>query len=240
MAAKIYPIKLATVFQCDYSHNVLNTRFGEKIDTAILSFLIFDGKNLVLFDTGQRRTAIRGDPNLNMIGDAPRCYREKFDALGIGFDRVTHIVLSHLHWDHIENNDLFPYAKVYIQRSEMAYAAAPEYDLYYENEDIGRLLIDDYHRIEYLDGDYQLTPNIRLVLMGGHTPGSQGALITTPQGVVGLPGDNCNLYENIDTRSVKELNVVEWVRSMKRMRQEADIILPNHEPKVLDDYPEIG
>ena len=39
-------------------------------------------------------------------------------ALGIPPERVTDIVISHIHWDHADGVDLFPKARVWIQREE--------------------------------------------------------------------------------------------------------------------------
>lgn len=116
MKAKIYPVKLATVVQCDYSHNVLNTRFGEKIDTAISSYIIVDGSDIIVFDTGHRILHYDNGQELNLRGNAAENFKKRFDELNLRMEDVTHVVLSHLHWDHIGNCDLFPNAKIYIQR----------------------------------------------------------------------------------------------------------------------------
>lgn len=242
MYAKVYPVKLATVVQCDYSHNVLNTRFGEKIDTAMMSFIIRDGDNVVVFDTGHRVLHYDNGQELNLRGNAAENFKKKFDELGLRFEDVNHVVLSHLHWDHIGNCDLFPNAKIYIQRKEMAFAAAPIYQLYYESEYIADLIGNYSQRIVYLDGedgDEQITPNVKLVLLGGHSVGSQVAYITTSRGCVILTGDICNVYENLEIRSVKEIDVVQWTKAIKRIKADGDIILPQHEPRVCDDYPSI-
>lgn len=239
MGAIVYPVKLATVMQCDYSHNVLNTRFGEKIDTAILSYIIVDGDDIVVFDTGHKILNYDNGQELNLDGIAANNFKKKFEELNLKFEDVNHVVLSHLHWDHIENCDLFPNAKIYIQRVEMAYASCPIYPLYYEVEDIVNLLDNFRDQIVYLDGDEQITENVKLVLLGGHTVGSQAAYITTSKDVVILSGDICNVYENLEVRSVKEMNVVDWAKAIKRMKEEGTIILPQHEPRVLDDYPVI-
>ncbi len=242
MYAKVYPVKLATVVQCDYSHNVLNTRFGEKIDTAMMSFIIRDGDNVVVFDTGHRVLHYDNGQELNLHGNAEENFKKKFAELDLRFEQVTHIVLSHLHWDHIGNCHLFPNAKIYIQRKEMAFAAAPIYPLYYESEYIAEIIGNYHDRTIYLDGedgDEQITPNVKLVLLGGHSVGSQVAYINTSKGCVILTGDICNVYENLEIRSVKELDVVQWTKAIKRIKADGDIILPQHEPRVCDDYPRI-
>jgi len=124
----------------------------------------------------------------------------------------------------------------------MAYAAAPIDPLYYENSDIADLIGNYSDRIVYLDGedgDEFISPNVKLVLLGGHSVGSQVAYVETSRGCVILTGDICNTYENLETRSVKEVNVIEWTKAVQRIKREADIVLPQHEPRVLEDYPYI-
>lgn len=124
----------------------------------------------------------------------------------------------------------------------MAFAAAPIYPLYYEREYIVELLDDFGDKLVFLDGedgDEQITPHVKLVLLGGHSVGSQVACIETNQGRVILTGDICNVYENLEVRSVKELDVVQWTKAIKWIKENGDIILPQHEPRVFDDYPSI-
>lgn len=149
-------------------------------------------------------------------------------------------MLSHLHWDHVQNCDLFPNARIYIQRMEMAYAAAPIDPTYYESADIAGLIGNYSGRIVYLDGadgDEVISPNVKLVLMGGHSPGSQVAYVETSRGRAILTGDICNVYENLETRSVKEVDVLKWTKAVKKIKKDADIVLPQHELRVLEDYP---
>src|SRR6185503_12387458 len=64
-------------------------------------------------------------------------YREKFitrwrpvdyvrpsialERLGIRAEQVTDIIASHVHWDHLDGANLFPNARVWIQRAEYDY-----------------------------------------------------------------------------------------------------------------------
>jgi len=236
----VYPIKLAKVKNVDYSHNVLNTRFGEKMDAAFLSYLIVAEDSLMVVDTGHTVLSYTKGDNMNIEGDAQEAYKAKFDELGFSFDEVTHIILTHMHWDHMQNNHLFQNANIYVQRKEVEYAAAPLYPLYYERGDVAKLIGEDGDRVVFLDGDTDLVPGVKTKLVGGHTPGSQVVFIDTSDGVAIITGDICNVYENLETRSVKEMDVLSWVRAIDMIKKYGDIILPMHEPRVIEDYPKIG
>jgi glyoxylase-like metal-dependent hydrolase (beta-lactamase superfamily II) len=232
----IYPVRLATFRGIDYSHQVLNQRFGEKIDTAVLSFLIAGKNSLMVVDTGFRTA--KGD--FHMEGSCEESYREKFEALGRTYDQVTHVLLTHLHWDHMELNGLFPMAKIYVQRREVEVAAAPVYPLYYERADIARLIGEEGDRLVFLDGDAEVVPGVKAVFAGGHTLGSQMIFVSTSAGNAVITGDIMNLYANLEERSVKEVDVIAWVRAIDRIKREADVILPSHDLAVLERYPVVG
>ena len=48
--------------------------------------------------------------------------REGLLALGIAPETVKNVIISHLHYDHCGNYDLFPQACYHLQDREMAYA----------------------------------------------------------------------------------------------------------------------
>jgi len=51
-----------------------------------------------------------------------RPVRDGLLALGIAPDSIRDVIISHLHYDHCENYDLFPQACYHLQDREMAYA----------------------------------------------------------------------------------------------------------------------
>lgn len=239
MKARIYPVGLATMSECDYSHNVYDTDFGRKVEAAMLGFIVEDGEDLIVFDTGPNfESFMKANPNAPLGGNPQKAFTDKFKEINRGYEEVTRVVLSHLHSDHIGNYKLFENAKIYVQSKEADYAAAPIYGLYYEPDEVAELLALG-ERVVRVNGDAQLTRNVRLLLLAGHTVGSQVALVDTDKGRVALAGDFVCVYENMRTRSVTVTDVDAWVLSLRRLSSLADIVLPGHEPRVLEDYPSI-
>jgi glyoxylase-like metal-dependent hydrolase (beta-lactamase superfamily II) len=168
-------------------------------------------------------------------------------AAGVNPQDVELVILTHLHWDHAGNCDLFPDAKVVVQRSELRYAIAP-----------GRFFrrsflapesgwgIPPYLRpnIETVDGEVELAPGLRVVPSPGHTPGSQSVIAGTEHGRFCIAGDAISVYENIE-RDIPpgfHVDVDAAMDTFDRLRAKADHFLPGHDYEVFSDGPvtEIG
>jgi glyoxylase-like metal-dependent hydrolase (beta-lactamase superfamily II) len=127
-------------------------------------------------------------------------------ALGIDPDAVKTVVMSHLHWDHWSGHGLFPNATFLVQRSEAAFwtGRATRHALIMESADRkalhALLALDEAGRIRMLDGGKDLWPGLRLVVVGGHTPGLQVLAVDTARGLVVLASDTLHFYENFERR----------------------------------------
>src|SRR5260370_7041738 len=71
--------------------------------------LLRDGKRNILFDCGPYRVR--------------RTLVEALAAHGLAPEQVDTVFVSHLHWDHIENIDLFRHAEILVPRLEYEYAS---------------------------------------------------------------------------------------------------------------------
>lgn len=84
-------------------------------------------------------------------------------------DSVDAVVLSHLHFDHAANWDLFPYAEIMVHEKEMEYALSPQADtcvLRYHAR-----ALNEYRKLRLITEDCKLAGELQLVLVPGHTPG---------------------------------------------------------------------
>lgn len=160
---------------------------------------------------------------------------------------VEFVLLTHLHWDHAGNCDLFPDATVLVQQEELRYAISP-----------GRFFRTAFlapqsgwgvppYLVTNLDtvmGATEVRPGVRVVPVPGHTPGSQAIVVQTAHGSFCIAGDAAMTYENIDRDLPPgfHVNVDDSMESMDTIRREADYVLPSHDYAVLCDGPvtEIG
>ncbi len=107
--------------------------------------------------------------------------RDGLAALGIAADAVKDVIISHLHYDHCGNYDLFPQARYHLQDREMAYATgrcmchqalrAP-----FEVDDVVAMVRKVFAgRCAFHDGEDEIVPGVTVHHIGGHSKGLQSA-----------------------------------------------------------------
>ena len=193
-------------------------------------------------------------------------YREKFmtrwkpvdyvrpsaalERLGVRPEQVTDIIVSHVHWDHLDGADLFPNARIWIQRAEYEYyvdsAGRPRRSTI---DSLDAQMLADMQRagrVQLVDGDsVEILPGIRVFTGGKHTYASQYATVSTATGTVVLASDNAYLYENLAQRRpiAQTLDSLSNLAAQARMlRLAGDIrrVVPGHDPEVFKRFPEPG
>jgi glyoxylase-like metal-dependent hydrolase (beta-lactamase superfamily II) len=158
---------------------------------------------------------------------------------GVRPEDVELVVLSHLHFDHVGNNELFSRARFVVQRDELPLALCPpRFSMFYYPE-YRHKLTGVLDRVDVVDGDVDIDPDVRLLRIGGHTPGCQATLVGTAAGTVCLTSDTMYNYRNIelDWPVGSFWNLPELLRGMARMRHEADILVPQHDWQFLVEHP---
>jgi glyoxylase-like metal-dependent hydrolase (beta-lactamase superfamily II) len=91
---------------------------------------------------------------------------------------IDTVFLTHLHWDHVENLDLFAHAEILTPRVEFDYAAAPRANDWGTPPYVREIL----HGMKVTllpDQEQELFPGIRTLLLPGHSVGLQGLVIDT-------------------------------------------------------------
>jgi len=170
--------------------------------------------------------------------------------LGVRPEHVTDIIISHVHWDHLDGADLFPNARIWIQRAEYEYhvdsAGRPRRSTIDSLD--ARMLADLRRagRVQLVDGDsIEIMPGIRVFTGGKHTFASQFATVSTTAGTVVLASDNAYLYENFERQRpiAQTLDSSSNLAAQARMlRLAGDIrrVVPGHDPAVFTRFPEPG
>ncbi len=173
---------------------------------------------------------------------------EGLRALGISPDTIAKAVVTHLHFDHAGNYDLFPRARYHMQDTEMFYATGrcmchTQQRWPFEEEDVVAMVRKVFAgRVEFHEGDDELAPGITLHKIGGHSMGLQCVRVKTRRGYVVLASDATHLYQHIEEGRIfpvvhNTADVLEGYKTIKRLAASPLHIIPGHDPKVLERFP---
>jgi glyoxylase-like metal-dependent hydrolase (beta-lactamase superfamily II) len=244
---QVYAIRYATIRDfpvCDLVAGADSTR---KTDIAMM-FWYLEGPNRrrVLVDAGFYRKKF-------LDSWKPADYVRPSDAIerfGIPPDSITDVIISHVHWDHLDGADLFPRARIWIQREEYDYyVGANGLPLHpaIDTTDARMLFqLAQAGRVELVKGDGQeLMPGLRVYTGGKHTYASQYVGVRTAKGTVVLASDNVYLYENLEKHVpiAQTLDAKSNLAAQDRMQRIAGLsrfIVPGHDPAVFTRFHEAG
>jgi glyoxylase-like metal-dependent hydrolase (beta-lactamase superfamily II) len=208
-------------------------------------WVIRGGGRSIVVDTGFGRAeaARRGFTHA-----LERPVEEGLQALGVQPDTVEDVVLTHLHWDHAGNHDLFPRARYHVQDREARFCTGrcmchgfmrrP-----YAVEDVTAFVRKLYAgRIQFHDGAEEIAPGITVHWVGGHARGLQVVRVWTRRGWVVLASDASHYYANIDQSRPFALMVdVEDMLSafgtVRALSSSEHHYIPGHDPLVTQRYP---
>jgi glyoxylase-like metal-dependent hydrolase (beta-lactamase superfamily II) len=113
---------------------------------------------------------------------------EALAAHGLAPEQIDTVFVSHLHWDHIENIDLFRHAEILVPRLEFEYAAAirpsdwgtPPY---------AREMLEGMRIVLLDDREQEIFPGVRTLPLPGHSVGLQGLVVGAEGGDLVLASD---------------------------------------------------
>lgn len=242
---EVYAVRFAHVPYAE-SSLVAGAAKGPQVDIAFTVWPIVDAASgrVILVDAGFYRDKF-------MASWKPQDYVRPSVALQNGLnippDRVTDIIVTHTHWDHVDGADLFPKATIWIQRAEFDYYLGPAGTVKnrggLDAEDAPMLAkLNAEGRVRLVDGDdKEILPGIRVYTGGKHTFESQYVKVTTPDGPVILASDNAYLYKNIDSSLAiaQTLDAAANVAAQKRMVElagNANRVIPGHDPAVFTRF----
>jgi glyoxylase-like metal-dependent hydrolase (beta-lactamase superfamily II) len=177
-----------------------------------------------------------------------RCPAAGLRLLGVDCAKLRDVIITHLHYDHVGNFDLFPAAALHLQDLEMRYATGrhmgeDRFGGAYDVEDVVGMVRRAYAgRVRFHDGDAEIAPGVSVHLIGGHTMGLQAVRVRTWRGWLVLASDASHFYANMEQQRPFPIvwSVEDMVEGYRRLRELADSpahIIPGHDPLVLERYP---
>lgn len=169
-------------------------------------------------------------------------------AVGIDPRSVQDVLITHMHYDHCGNHDLFPAARFHVQDREMKFATGrhmtyPAMRFPFDEDDVVEMVRRVFQgRVVFHDGDEEIAPGVSVHHVGGHTMGMQIVRVNTRRGVVVLASDASHLYANMERGVPYPIaynvgEVLEGYRRAQALASSNDHIIPGHDPLVMTRYP---
>ncbi|WP_258803558.1 N-acyl homoserine lactonase family protein [Pseudarthrobacter sp. NS4] len=220
--------------------------YGEPDGPAKVDYFFWILRNqhrTVIVDTGfSPRAGLKRDRELLLHP------RQALMELSIEPDDVNDVILTHGHYDHIGNADLFPQATFHMAEAEYRFwnsptAAHTQFSHYAEEVEIGYLR-QRHHagKLNLFRGQCSPAPGLEVVEVGGHTPGQAMVRLQTTAGPVILASDAVHFYEELerDMPFIAISSLPEMYDVFLHLRDQARaanaIIVPGHDPDVLHRF----
>lgn len=245
---EIYALRYATVPDFPVSGLVAGADKNRKLDIAMLVWLVRgNGKNILVDSGFYRPQFFKSWTVKDFIKPS-----ETVAKLGLKPEDITDVIISHMHWDHADGLDLFPKAKIWVQKDELEYYAGEAWQSRrthggIEPDDVlAAVKLNTEGRVGLVPGDAQeIIPGITCYTGGKHTYASQYVGVNTAAGTVVLASDNMYLYENLDKHApiAQTLDADSNLRAQDRMKQLAakpELIIPGHDPEEMKRFPQVA
>ncbi len=240
---EIYALRYASTDRLRSQNFIVRDEHDGPMPLDFFVWLLRAPGRLVLVDTGFGEESARSRERR-----LRRCPIAALAALGVAPEDITDVVITHLHWDHAGNLGKLPNARFHIQDAEVSYATGrcmchASMRQAYSVQDVTDLIRHVYaDRVIFHNGDADIAPGVKLILIGGHTQGLQSVKVKSARGQVVLASDASHYYENMETGRPFPIvyNVADMLDGHRRVRAEADSadhVIPGHDPQVLERYP---
>jgi glyoxylase-like metal-dependent hydrolase (beta-lactamase superfamily II) len=242
---EVYALRYATIPGFQVSQLVAGADRGRKLDIAMMIWLVRAGDRNILIDSGFYREQFFKQWDVTGFVKPS----ETVARLGLKPEDITDVIITHMHWDHADGADLFPKARIWVQKDELEYYAgsgwqSPRTHGGIDPDDVLAMVkLNTQRRVGLVNGDAQeILPGVTCYLGGKHTYASQYVAVNTAVGTVVLASDNMYLYENLEKHVpiAATLDADSNLRAQDRMKQLAadpKWIIPGHDPAVMTRFP---
>jgi glyoxylase-like metal-dependent hydrolase (beta-lactamase superfamily II) len=248
MQYEVFAIRYATLPDFPVSALVKGADTKRKLDLAMIVWLIRGNGRNILVDSGFYREQF-------LKAWTVKDFIKPSDAVaqfGIKPEEITDVIITHMHWDHADGMDLFPKAKVWLQKDEYSYytgeawQSAKTHGGIDPDDVIALVKLNLAGKVGLVDGDAQeILPGITCYTGGKHTYASQYVGVKMNGKTAVLASDNMYLYQNLATHKpiAQTLDAASNLRAQDRMKQIASdprLIVPGHDPEIFTRFTRPG
>lgn len=155
--------------------------------------------------------------------------RQVLGDRGLATSDIDTLVLTHAHWDHVQNVDLFESAAVVVHPRELRYIRSPHRNDHATPRWTWAVL-DQYDVREGIEG-MELIPGVTIIEAAGHSAGTIALAVETDDGTAIISGDA--IQDSTVARERRNAlvfwNEEEANRSVSKLVELADVIYPGHD-----------
>jgi glyoxylase-like metal-dependent hydrolase (beta-lactamase superfamily II) len=224
-------------------------RYGEADGEAVMDYYFWvlrDVAETIVIDTGFSAASGAARKRDTMVAPATALKR-----LGIDPGSVRDVIVTHAHYDHIGNLDMFPNALITMSRSEYEFMSGPFADrpllaIAMDRDDVqGIVRLNEAGRVNLVGPRHEFRPGIELIELPGHSPGQMSLVIARPGGPVILSSDAVHYYEELekDRPFAVMSSLLEMYRSLAVIRAMREtpgaVLVPGHDPEVMRRFPPV-
>jgi glyoxylase-like metal-dependent hydrolase (beta-lactamase superfamily II) len=239
---EVYAIRYATVARRS-AENFIGAdphEAGGNLDYFV--WLVRNASHTVVVDTGFSQAAAR-----RRRREFLRSPVEGLSLFGVDAAQVEDVIITHLHYDHVGNFELFPRARFHVQDRELSYAtgrymAIEYFSQAYEIDEVVAMVRHVYAgRVAFHDGDSDIAPGLSVHHIGGHSQGLQVVRVWTRVGWLVLASDASHYYANMNEQRPFPLvadvtQMADGWRKLRMLAGQPQHIVPGHDPLVMQRY----
>lgn len=214
----------------------------DEIELVYPFWILRDERATVLIDTGfsSKMAGVKGVYDYQSPD-------ELLAKVAVDPKEIRAIVISHLHYDHFSEPERYPNAVFHIQSDDLDYftGRGQSHPAFHSADpdaiaQIARLR--EAGRIKAHSGDFTL-PGIKVLHVGGHTPGHQITVLDVGGKPLVLACDASHFYANLETRTPTSIihnydNYQRGFATIEALAQNGRWF-PGHDPKILDSLEQI-
>jgi N-acyl homoserine lactone hydrolase len=239
MSVKIYPMNTGFIKLDKGVYITGGVGYGEEVEVPTWAFLVTDGKEKILVDTGMSDTKSADWHHPGSYQPEELRIDRQLAKSSIGVEEINAVIFTHLHWDHCANMKLFVNAQYFVHANELKFALDPHILYYksYSSRKLGAIPPFDGVEFQTVDAEYEYNSFITFFPTPGHCPGHQSVEVKTDGGIYIIAGDAVFADENLEPDTRRKLpftpmgrfvNVFELYDSMERIIERADHVLTGH------------
>jgi glyoxylase-like metal-dependent hydrolase (beta-lactamase superfamily II) len=249
---EVFAIRYASMPETPVNSLVAGADPARKMSIAMIVWLIRGNGRVILVDSGFYRPQFFKELKIDGFLKPSDVVAQSGIMPAVKAQDVTDVVITHMHWDHADGMDLFPNARIWLQKDEYTYYTGEAWQSprthggIAKDDVLAAVTLNLAGRVRLVNGDAQeIFPGITCYIGGKHTFQSQYVGVNTKAGTVILASDNMYLYENLEKHVpiAQTLDAASNLRAQDRMKQLAAsprLIVPGHDPAVFEKFPKVS